>query len=494
MTTSSRLPPITRFEVASEEPPIVRDRQTQEFYLWLRGPEDAVALETAALNLLTSVAAMPRVSPLTQEFGQGVLCDLPPRHARRLREAARSLDGFSGERLLRELVLIAMQVERVGFAFDPDLDDLWVSNGRLRFLRLRRVERLHRGQPFDVGPLLATFADAVLPEPLIHASTGALRFLLTYRRPAELAHATDLIVSATDANQLLEGLSGSMPGPRSSTPLPVRSLKRFPSFASSEAVACFTDVGLVRRVNEDAVGALTGGQGANSWVAVVVCDGVSSSPRAAEASKVAVHCILETVHTLEGAMPDADLLAMALVSANDQVLTLPRRRPRDQGPATTVVVAIVRPGRIVVTWAGDSRAYVCGTHNMIRLTRDHNWATEVVAHGQMTHDEAARHPHAHAITRFLGGRDEDGTPAPFHPETRELKLTDGWLILATDGVWGLAPSERAFEGWIRDGYTEDPATLAKRLVHRALLAGGDDNASVGIVALKELNTPQTRTP
>ena len=44
MTTSSRLPPITRFEVASEEPPIVRDRQTQEFYLWLRGPEDAVAL------------------------------------------------------------------------------------------------------------------------------------------------------------------------------------------------------------------------------------------------------------------------------------------------------------------------------------------------------------------------------------------------------------------------------------------------------------------
>jgi len=475
-----------RFELVNEDPPIVRDRESQEFHLWLRGPADAVTLETAALRALAALAAMPRISEVSEHFGQGTLCEVPPRHARRLREVARTLDGFSAERLLRELVVIATQVERAGYAFDPDLDDLWVINGRLRFLRLRRVAKLPRGRRFDVGPLLATFAEAVLPEPMIHASTGALRFLLTYRRPVELAHATDLVVSADDANQLLEGLSGSVPSPRSSTPLPVRSIKRFPSFAAADGVACFTDVGLVRRVNEDAVGALTGGSGSKRWTALVVCDGVSSSPRAAEASKTAVHCILETVHTLEGAIADADLLVTALTAANDQVLTLPRRRPRDQGPATTVVVAIVRPGRVVVAWAGDSRAYLCGPNVMHRLTRDHNWATEVVAQGQMSHDEARQYPHAQAITRFLGGRDEDGQPAPFNPETRELSASEGWLVLATDGVWGLAPNERIFEAWIREGFQDDPSALAKRLVHRALLAGGDDNASVAVVSLDDL--------
>ncbi len=486
MSNGPRSQKNVRFELVSEEPPIVRDRETQEFHLWLRGPAEEVAIEATALQSLAMLAAMPRVSEVSKAFPQGVLCEVPPRHARRLREAARTLDGFSAERLLRELVVIAMQVERAGYAFDPDLDDLWVVSGRLRFLRLRRVSRLPRGRRFDVGPLLAVFAEAVLPEPMLHASTGALRFLLTYRRPPELSHATELFVAADDANQLLEGLSGAIPSPRGSTPLPVRSLKRFPSFASAEGVACFTDVGLVRRVNEDAVGALNGGSGADRWTALVVCDGVSSSPRASEASKTAVHCVLETIHTLEGAMPDKDLLPMALTAANDQVLTLPRRRPRDQGPATTVVVAIVRAGRITVTWAGDSRAYVCGPNAMHRLTRDHNWATEVVAQGHMSDDEARQHPHAHAITRFLGGRHEDGQPAPFHPETREVKAGEGWLVLATDGVWGLAPNERAFEAWIREGFRDDPAALAKRLVHRALLAGGDDNASVAVVALDDL--------
>jgi serine/threonine protein phosphatase PrpC len=475
-----------RFELVSEDPPVVRDRETQEFHLWIRGPAESLAVEAAALEALAHVAAMPRVADVTKHFAHGVLSDLPPRQARRLRESARTLDGFSAERLLRELVVIATQVERAGYAFDPDLDDLWVSNGRLRFLRLRRVTRLARGRRFDVGPLLAVFAEAVLPEPMLHASTGALRFLLTYRRPPELAHATELQVSADDANQLLEGLSGSIPSPRASTPLPVRSLKRFPSFASAEGVACFTDVGLVRRVNEDAVGALTGGSGANRWTALVVCDGVSSSPRASEASKTAVHCVLETIHTLEGAMPDKDLLPMALTAANDQVLTLPRRRPTDQGPATTVVVALARAGRLTVCWAGDSRAYLCGPNAMHRLTRDHNWATEVVAQGHLTDDEARQHPHAHAITRFLGGRHEDGQPASFHPETHEVRAGEGWLVLATDGVWGLAPNERAFEAWIREGYRDDAAALAKRLVHRALLAGGDDNASVAVVALDDL--------
>jgi serine/threonine protein phosphatase PrpC len=123
---------------------------------------------------------------------------------------------------------------------------------------------------------------------------------------------------------------------------------------------------------------------------------------------------------------------------------------------------------------------------MHRLTRDHNWATEVVAQGHLSDDEARQHPHAHAITRFLGGRHDDGQPAAFQPETRELRAGEGWLVLATDGVWGLAPTERALEAWIREGYREDAAALAKRLVHRALLAGGDDNASVAVVALDDL--------
>ena len=51
---------------------------------------------------------------------------------------------------------------------------------------------------------------------------------------------------------------------------------------------------------------------------------------------------------------------------------------------------------------GDSRAYLLRDGELRRLSEDHSLVAELVASGQITEDEAERHPQRTVITRVLG--------------------------------------------------------------------------------------------
>jgi serine/threonine protein phosphatase PrpC len=252
----------------------------------------------------------------------------------------------------------------------------------------------------------------------------------------------------------------------------------------SPRLAGVSDRGNVHPHNEDALALVSGAAGD----VLVVCDGVSSSQRAAEAAAAAAQAACAAL--AEGS-PSADgdgqaLMDRAIWAAHAAVRSLPySRTARNDPPESTVVAALRRGRRVTLGWLGDSRAYLIDTHGAHQLTEDHSWVNEVVAAGEMTRDEALKSSKAHAITRTLGGPVGPAATGD-EPSLRTVELPEGagHFVLCTDGLWNYAPEPEQLAELVRQQPAgADALTVARGLVNFARSTRGHDNITVAVLAL-----------
>jgi len=173
--------------------------------------------------------------------------------------------------------------------------------------------------------------------------------------------------------------------------------------------------------------------------------------------------------------PDSvlNMLCHATHGANEAVLKEAARRGV-QGMATTAVCAVVVHDRLHVAWAGDSRCYVCTAKGIRQITRDHSETQDLVEVGMLDPSEAAFHPLAHMINRYLGQREG------FQPDTRLCPVATGDIILlSTDGLTDVLSADdlaAMIRDYRRGVFPFDE--LPDRLVQAALAAGTTDNITV----------------
>lgn len=215
-----------------------------------------------------------------------------------------------------------------------------------------------------------------------------------------------------------------------------------------------TDKGLRRTRNEDAmallpaaerhppVGEATARVLARGAVVAVVCDGVGSSPRADEASAVAVET---AAAALARGLPHEEAFALAKQAVVKLAAT------EDDAPASTYVAAVAEPGRVTLCWAGDSRAY---------------W---LPAGTPLTEDDAAP---TGEITAWLGADYADVVPRvrTFVPPA------PGSLLICSDGLW------RYLDGY-RFPTSGTPLEQARQMLRHALDSGGQDNVTIVVIPL-----------
>ncbi len=140
---------------------------------------------------------------------------------------------------------------------------------------------------------------------------------------------------------------------------------------------------------------------------------------------------------------------------------------------TTLTVAVIWDGELIIAHVGDSRAYLVRGGYAWLLTHDHTWVAEAMAQGLLTPQEAARHPWRHVLTRSLQGDNVTVDIARWQYRSGDR------LVLCTDGVYdALASQEIAWLARYR------PPRAARALVRRAYQRWGQDDASVLVVALK----------
>ena len=128
-----------------------------------------------------------------------------------------------------------------------------------------------------------------------------------------------------------------------------------------------------------------------------------------------------------------------------------------------------------VCHVGDSRAYLLRQGHLVRITRDHTVAQDLVDAGLLAADQMAAHHGSHVLTQAMGRGD-------LVIELHTFNIQDGdRLLLTTDGLTDpLQDSE--IEQILAAG---DCRAACDRLVERALAAGSRDNVTA-VVADVEL--------
>lgn len=253
-------------------------------------------------------------------------------------------------------------------------------------------------------------------------------------------------------------------------------------------IASSTHPGLRRQHNEDSVAFASGTTpGGDDFRVLVVCDGVSSSTHAEQASQIGSRIVVDALarrcrsgdvplDRARAAMVDAIREAHAAICAPGLVAGTA------EPPGTTCVAALIIRDRLVVGWVGDSRAYWFTASGGELLTRDHSWVNEAVDSGEATLEQALRSPHAHALTRCLGPLEPDEGLPPVEPDVVSRVLAGpGSLMLCSDGLWNYYPIPEQMAGLVqRCGPSPTSARLARFLVHKALARGGQDNVAVAV--------------
>ena len=232
-----------------------------------------------------------------------------------------------------------------------------------------------------------------------------------------------------------------------------------------------TDIGLVRKDNQDAYGILKDASG--GYTICVVCDGMGGAAAGQVASSIAAETFLREMEAGLSAETTSEQLqnlsAQAVAAANHAIRAYAEANPECQGMGTTLVSAAIRGDMAVLCNVGDSRAYRITAEDITRVTKDHSLVESMVDRGDITAEEARRHPKRNLITRALG---PDGDSAC---DVYITTLADGqFLLLCTDGlVDTVSDQEILFE--IIHGDSVD--TCLQRLLAIAKANGAPDNVT-----------------
>ncbi len=221
-----------------------------------------------------------------------------------------------------------------------------------------------------------------------------------------------------------------------------------------------TDVGHVRRVNEDA---FLDAREQSLWV---VADGMGGHSRGDRASQSIVEKLQDFVPA-DTAKGSVDAIVERLSSANDYC----RSSADGKVMGSTVAALYLERDEAYLIWCGDSRIYRFRDDQLEQLTEDHSLVQELHRLGELTAEEAENHPSSNVITRAIGVADT------IDVQIRQVSLADGdRFLVCSDGMFKDVSFDEVGE---RLGLPS-PAQALDALVELALKRGGTDNVT-GIV-------------
>lgn len=226
-----------------------------------------------------------------------------------------------------------------------------------------------------------------------------------------------------------------------------------------------TNTGLVRTTNEDAV--LT-----DMPDLFAIADGMGGYAAGEIASVETIKVLQEEKLHFAGLTGEelCNALKAAASKANSHLRSIVCKMPDYEGMGTTLVaVYLAADGKAYALNIGDSRLYLWRAGMLTQITKDHSYVAELVSKGDITTDEARRHPQRNVILRAVGA-DEDIDSDVFSFDVQQGDR----LLLCSDGLSDMAADEE-IAAVLQEKDTEKAADA---LIELALNNGGRDNVSV----------------
>jgi protein phosphatase len=238
--------------------------------------------------------------------------------------------------------------------------------------------------------------------------------------------------------------------------------------------AAITDAGCERELNEDRYAVIESPSG----LAWLVCDGMGGVSGGELAAQLALDAIRRDLENMPVRSPE-EALKSAILEAN-RIIVLRRQNPAFAQMGTTVVASLFSGPEMVVTHAGDSRAYLVRDGAIQQLTTDHTLVQDMVDRGKIRAEEALAHPDAHILTRCIGS--EPGLAVQqkrFWIWPGDKSDGSDFLMLCTDGLYS-----QVSDGEMANLISQNPPQQAcVKLVELAKERGGYDNITLAIIPL-----------
>lgn len=216
----------------------------------------------------------------------------------------------------------------------------------------------------------------------------------------------------------------------------------------------------------------------------VVCDGCGGYL----GGGIAAETVLELLsYENPTDLADVEYLARVLDNCHQAIVEKQTEMPKFSKMCATVAGCVFFNDSIIIFHSGDSRVYRYDRWGLARITKDHSVVQEMIDMGEITSEEALKHPKRNLITRCIG---IEGLPPEVYVLHSPINPGEKYL-LCSDGLWE-SVSESEIKDLLDSGLPLKE--VADKLVHNALLNGSDDNISVCIYASQATPIVQKNKP
>ena len=232
-----------------------------------------------------------------------------------------------------------------------------------------------------------------------------------------------------------------------------------------------TDVGQKRNTNQDYLFYSDEPVGAFPNL-YIVADGMGGHRAGDHASHMAVERFVQLARQTEETNP-VTLMRSLLEYVNEELLMEARSDSLYKGMGTTFVAITVVNGKGYIVNVGDSRLYLIHSNQIRQVTLDHSLVEELVRSGELTPQEARRHPRKNIITRAVGVGED------VYPDFFEIEVHLGdRILLCSDGLSNMIDDKELEEIVSSE---RDLDTMMKYLIDKANYYGGYDNIAAVVV-------------
>jgi len=227
-----------------------------------------------------------------------------------------------------------------------------------------------------------------------------------------------------------------------------------------------SDVGNVRKTNEDSVGYFEG----NDIDIYMVADGMGGHNAGEVASDLATKMIIEYIKNNHQDMDMKEVLSEGIKSANKKIYDIASESDDLKGMGTTVTICFKKQNKMVVANVGDSSCYIIDNNKkLLKITRDHSLVQQLLDNGTITEEKARNHPNKNIITRALGTNEQVEVDLFDVDFTNVIKG-----VLCTDGLTNDVTYSEMYDIIMGN----ENASSCKILVDLCKSKGGRDNISV----------------
>ncbi|MEE8107308.1 MAG: protein phosphatase 2C domain-containing protein [Planctomycetota bacterium] len=261
--------------------------------------------------------------------------------------------------------------------------------------------------------------------------------------------------------------------------------------------ACITNVGLVRKNNEDNFVVVNGEDGSPHLSPPDSCSGagdtagrgmlfaVADGMGGARAGEVASRIAVEAIGRVGQQMTDGDdnravrqRILAAIEEANLEIYNASVQNPMQRGMGTTLTVACVRRGRIQFFQVGDSMGYIARRGKLHTMTKSHSLRDTMKSDGVISRGHAEQFERGKNIILRAVGVEEN-----VKIDYSEREFDGGDLVfLCTDGLHGAFRDRELRERFANR--PEDTTEFCAGLVQESMDRGGKDNITAIVVAAK----------